>query len=63
MILMVQKKRLGHLDQGFLLRILDPGMVTLPRMKEFLEDTVITHNIPFQYFCFSRWEQMLVKHT
>ena len=34
MILMVQKKRLDILDQGFLLRILDPGMVTLPRMKE-----------------------------
>ena len=25
-------------------------MVTLPRMKEFLEDTALTHNIPFQYF-------------
>ena len=44
------KETFGHLDQGFLLRILDPGMVTLPRMKEFLEDTALTHNIPFQYF-------------
>lgn len=40
----------GHLDKGFLLRILDPGMITLPRMKEFLEDTALTHRIPFQYF-------------
>ena len=44
------KETFGHLDQGFLLRMLDPGMVTLPRMKEFLEDTALTHNIPFQYF-------------
>ena len=44
------KDTFGHLDQGFLLRILDPGLITLPRMKEFLEDTALTHNIPFQYF-------------
>ena len=56
------KETFGHLDQGFLLRILDPGMVTLPRMKEFLEDTALTHNIPFQYFVL-RVEQMLEKHT
>lgn len=44
------KETFGQLDQGFLLRILDPGMITLPRMKEFLEDTALTHKIPFQYF-------------
>lgn len=40
----------GKLDGGFLLRIQDPGMITLPKMKEFLLDTAQTHNIPYQYF-------------
>lgn len=48
--LVTKEGTFGHLDEGFLLRILDPGMITLPRMKEFLEDTALTHNIPFQYF-------------
>ena len=40
----------GKLDEGFLLRIQDPTMITLPAMKEFLLDTAETHNIPYQYF-------------
>lgn len=45
-----KKETFGHLDEGFLLRIQDPGMITLPRMKEFLLDTAHTHHIPYQYF-------------
>lgn len=40
----------GHLGEGFLLRIQDPGMITLRGMREFLLDTAETHNIPYQYF-------------
>ena len=45
-----EKDTFGHLDQGFLLRIQDPSMITLPRMKEFILDTASTHKIPYQYF-------------
>ena len=40
----------GHLGEGTLMRIYDPGMIMLPRMKEFLLDTAETNNIPYQYF-------------
>lgn len=40
----------GHLGEGTLLRIFDPGLIMLPAMKEFLLDTAETHNIPYQYF-------------
>lgn len=40
----------GHLDEGTLLRILDPRHILLPRFKEFLLDTAHTHHIPYQYF-------------
>lgn len=40
----------GHLGEGFLLRLQDPGMITLRGMREFLLDTAETHNIPYQYF-------------
>ncbi|EAC9316441.1 glutamyl aminopeptidase, partial [Listeria monocytogenes] len=40
----------GHLGAGTLMRIYDPGMIMLPRMKEFLLDTAETNNIPYQYF-------------
>lgn len=41
---------LGHLGEGTLLRIFDPGLIMLPAMKEFLLDTAHTHKIPYQYF-------------
>lgn len=44
------KDKFGHLGEGFLLRIQDPGMITLKGMREFLLDTAETHNIPYQYF-------------
>lgn len=44
------KSKFGHLGEGFLLRIQDPGMITLKGMREFLLDTAETHNIPYQYF-------------
>lgn len=40
----------GHLGEGFLLRIQDPGMITLKGMREFLLDTAETHQIPYQFF-------------
>lgn len=40
----------GRLGEGFLLRVQDPGMITLRGMREFLLDTAETHDIPYQYF-------------
>ncbi len=45
-----KKDTFGHLGEGFLLRIFDPGMITLKRMREFLLDTAETNHIPYQYF-------------
>lgn len=44
------KNAFGHLGEGFLLRIQDPGMILLKGMREFLLDTAETNNIPYQYF-------------
>ncbi|KAF1301943.1 glutamyl aminopeptidase [Enterococcus saccharolyticus] len=40
----------GHLGEGTLMRIYDPGLIMLPRLKEYLLDTAETNNIPYQYF-------------
>ena len=40
----------GHLGEGFLMRVQDPRMITLPRMQEFLEDVANENEIPYQYF-------------
>lgn len=40
----------GRLDDGFLMRIFDPGMIMLGRMREFLLETAEDNNIPYQYF-------------
>ncbi|MGY3765582.1 glutamyl aminopeptidase [Vagococcus vulneris] len=40
----------GRLDGGFLLRIYDPGMIMLRRMREFILETAEDNNIPYQYF-------------
>ncbi|CAH0417285.1 glutamyl aminopeptidase [Periweissella fabaria] len=40
----------GHLDEGTLLRVFDPGVVMPLRLKEFVLDISETNNIPFQYF-------------
>lgn len=45
-----KKGTFGHLGEGTLLRIYDPGLIMLPRLKEYLLDTAETHNIPYQYF-------------
>lgn len=44
------KDQYGALGKGFLLRVHDPGMITLKRMRYFLEDVAETHDIPYQYF-------------
>ncbi len=40
----------GHLGEGTLLRIFDPGLIMLPTLKEYLLDVASTHHIPYQYF-------------
>lgn len=40
----------GRLDDGFLLRIFDPGMIMLGRMREFIIETAEENNIPYQSF-------------
>ena len=40
----------GHLGEGTLMRIYDPGLIMLPRLREYLLDTAETNNIPYQYF-------------
>lgn len=40
----------GHLGEGTLMRIQDPGMIMLPRLREYLLDTAETHHIPYQYY-------------
>lgn len=40
----------GHLGEGTLLRIFDPGLIMLPALKEYLLDIASTHHIPYQYF-------------
>ncbi|BAL61414.1 glutamyl aminopeptidase [Melissococcus plutonius] len=40
----------GHLGEGTLLRIYDPGLILLPRLREYLLDIAETNKIPYQYF-------------
>lgn len=40
----------GHLGEGVMMRIQDPRLITLPRLKEYLLDTAESNNIPYQYF-------------
>ena len=44
------KNEFGQLGKGVLLRLYDPTMVTLPRMRDFILDIAETHRIPYQYF-------------
>lgn len=44
------KDTYGELGKGFLLRIFDPGMITLKRMRYFLEEVADENGIPYQYF-------------
>lgn len=47
---MTKNGTFGHLGEGTLMRIYDPGLIMLPRLKEYLLDTAETNNIPYQYF-------------
>lgn len=40
----------GRLDGGFLLRIFDPGMIMLRRMREYIVETADVKEIPYQTF-------------
>lgn len=45
-----KKGTFGHLGEGTLMRIQDPGLIMLPRLREYLLDVAETNNIPYQYF-------------
>ncbi|MGX7030732.1 glutamyl aminopeptidase [Vagococcus zengguangii] len=45
-----KKETFGKLGEGFLVRIFDPGMIMLKRMREFVLDLAEEHEIPHQYF-------------
>lgn len=53
----------GHLGEGTLLRIFDPGLIMLPKMKEFLLDMASTYDIPYQYFVSKGGTDAGVAHT
>lgn len=40
----------GHLGEGFLLRIQDPTIILLPKLREYLLQTAEDNHIPYQYF-------------
>lgn len=61
--LVTKKGTFGHLGEGTLLRIQDPGFILLPRMREYLLDTAATHNIPYQYFVSKGGTDAGVAHT
>lgn len=44
------KDTFGHLGKGFLVRIFDPGMIMLKRMRDYVVDTAEANDIPYQYF-------------
>ncbi|MDF2674784.1 MAG: ysdC3, partial [Clostridiales bacterium] len=37
------------LGNGAAIKIMDRGMITHPKMKKYLEDTAVKHNIKFQF--------------
>lgn len=45
-----KKDAYGKLGEGFLVRIFDPGMIMLTRMREFILDVAEKHDINHQYF-------------
>ena len=45
-----KKDTFGKLGEGFLVRIFDPGMITLTRMREFILDVAESNKIKHQYF-------------
>lgn len=40
----------GHIGDGTLIRVFDPGHILLPTMREFLLDTAESANIKYQYY-------------
>lgn len=40
----------GHLGEGVMIRIQDPGLITLPKIRDYLLSTAEDNNIPYQYF-------------
>lgn len=45
-----KKDAQGHLDQGFLLRMQDPGHISHRGLRDFILDTAISNHIPYQYY-------------
>lgn len=53
----------GHLGEGTLIRIFDPGMIMLKNMRDFLLDTAETHHIPYQYYVSKGGTDATAAHT
>lgn len=53
----------GHLGEGTLIRILDPGMIMLKNIRDFILDTAETHNIPYQYYVSKGGTDATAAHT
>ena len=56
------KQSFGHIGEGALLRIFDPGMFTDRGMVEYVQDTASSNQIKMQYFI-SPGVRMQVKFT
>ncbi len=53
----------GHLGEGTLIRIFDPGMIMLKNMREFVLDTAESNNIKYQYYVSKGGTDATAAHT
>ena len=53
----------GHLGEGTLIRVFDPGMIMLKNMRDFILDTAETHHIPYQYYVSKGGTDATAAHT
>lgn len=58
-----KKGTFGHLGEGTLIRIFDPGLIMLPQMRDFLLDVAETHDIPYQFFVSKGGTDATAAHT
>lgn len=61
--LTTKKGTYGHLGEGTLIRIFDPGMIMLKNMRDFILDTAETHHIPYQYYVSKGGTDATAAHT
>ncbi|WP_071131814.1 glutamyl aminopeptidase [Enterococcus timonensis] len=53
----------GHLGEGTLIRVFDPGMIMLKNMRDFILDTAETNHIPYQYYVSKGGTDATAAHT